>query len=299
MHPLTHLLAASSILLLVFGCSDKPVPPAVATALTAPPQLLIRRVPRLALERTHLDGACAKSIWEIRVAEFRESQIENLRLKNLFDQLAQKNSDHLSEDAFVQLAGRETNITLNIRSAVHPGICSSDTASNLLQALAIAAGVDVLTAPAITLSGSKAGQVRVAESFTVILEAGAPGRNPRAANLTKGFVSDLRVLGSHGEADVLEFDSSLRQFKGYSDPPNSHGKAAAHPILDLAAVRSVAELLPGEMLLLATAPEERVTITEERVPRLSDIPVIGKLFIKRASETNRLRQVIMVRRRDL
>jgi len=295
-HRMNRLLAI--VFLVSCACTDKPPPTPPPTPAPAPPQLSIRPLTDAPAQTSNLEPAPAKSTWEIDVAEFRDDQIENLGLKHLFEHAPQTNSAleaQLVGNPLVQLARGEPNVTLTIRPGIYLGICSRDVTSNLVQTCSTKPGIDFLTVPPTTLSGTRQSEQAVQNPLMLMLGAPSSGQNPRAAKIATGALFNLRVLGRDGDAAVLDFTDTFQEFKGYADVTS---KTPVHPVLDLASLHATAQLAPGETLLLATTPEPRVIYTVDRAVGVSDIPVFGRFFVKTNIETNYIRQMVIVHRAE-
>jgi hypothetical protein len=244
------------------------------------------------------DHAPGTTAWEIQIAQFNDHQIAELGLKQLFEGPLRTNAApeaEIQNRAFAGLARSKTNVALEIRSSVYQGICSSETASNLIETLEATAGVDLLTCPPATLFRTNQARVAVQDSLSLVFPPSAGTGNPWVTNVSVGQVIDLRAIGMKGDATIIQLASWIEQFKGYADPPKTGSTNAKAPILDLAVLAVTTRLGPGEALLLGSTIDRSVRRIVERVPYLSDIPVAGRLFTKIHVETNYLRELVIVR----
>jgi hypothetical protein len=281
------LLATAFSLALLSGCSDKssvPAPPS-----PPPPQFAIRPATEVTKEEMRSEEAVRKSAWRIQIAQFRSSAIEQLGLTQLFDLPLRTNggtAEAITNSPTFKLAQAETNVNLSIRTGAHEGLCSDQTASNMVQTFTVTAGVDLLTFPSLILDGTNQGRATTQSQMTIATGISTSG-NPFFTNLGIGEKWDLRVIGRKSNAAVIEVAGQFEQFQGYSTNKG--------PLLDLQVLAATIELGANEVLLFGSKEQRQVRQIEERVPYISDIPTFGRLFIKRHSETNCVRYVVIIR----
>jgi Flp pilus assembly secretin CpaC len=230
------------------------------------------------------------------VAQFQDRQVEQLGLKQLFENTIVSNAvtrSVLAGNALAQFAEAETNLHLALRTGAHLGICSGEVTSNLLSNFSRSAGVDLLTVPIATLSGANPAQISVLDNLNLLLPSASTGM-PRITQFAVGQVFDLRLLGMENGAPILEFSGSFQQFKGYDGPAGSR-KSGRVPRFDLAVLAASCRLAPGQSLLLGSRVDTQIQQLVGSVPFFSQIPYVGRFFTKTRFQTNYLRQVVIVR----
>lgn len=295
---------AKHFVLLLFGlflcaCSKAPTPtPALAKA-APPPQLAIQPVKPVG-SQTGAGEIPAKSTWEVFIAEFPDSHIEELGLAKLFEQPLRTNTlagAIFQTNAVFQLASRETNVQLTTAPAAHTGLCSTGSASNLIQRCKQVSGVDFLTFPPLTLENTNAVEFDLHSPMTLELTKGSPGANPRMANVPLGIGVHLRLTGMDGDSVVVGLDADIAQFSGFAAPQESMAAPGQSARFDLALFSATTSLATDEVLLIGGTIFPKIVRHSDRVVYLSDIPIVGGLFVKASSETNYVRTVVMLRRK--
>jgi type II secretory pathway component GspD/PulD (secretin) len=300
-----ELILGALLILFSCGCGRQAVAPAAAA--TAPraaavAQLEIR--PAKFLEEDGIAGSRPGTNlirWQVNIAEFPEDKIEELGLKHLFEMEGEKNSvtrEEIGRSPMAQAARGRTNVTLNLRTGGYAGLGSTEAATNLINLATRTLGVDFLTYPPLFIGGTQKGQAAVSSSITIVLTAAAGGRAAEfSTNLSVGPTVTLRMRSASGDAVQLEAVARHEQFLGYARNEKTQSELKPpSPIFDVGIIGTRTDLPLNQVLLLGTPMQMQVMRTVERVPRLSEIPGLGRLFTKTRSQTNFVRQVVIIRR---
>ena len=183
------------ILVTLCACGRQAIPPAATAAPQTPPPLIpIQRAKFL--DRVHEADSTTNTgtnriRWEVRIAEFSEAAIEQHGLKHLFDQAPQNNlviSEEIARSHLISMARGNTNIGLHLTAGVHAGTCSPAVASNLVTYFGQTAGVDLLTYPQATTSGTNQARLYVGNNMPVVtgVSKNANSMTPLMTNLSFG-----------------------------------------------------------------------------------------------------------------
>ena len=296
-----------SALFVLCGCGRNAIPPAAAAASQTPPP------PQLSIQSAqfleHADSptsvatvATNRIRWKVVIAEFAESAIEQHGLKQLFDKPAEKNtiiSEEIPRSHLVTMARADSNIVLTLSAGVYAGVCTIETASNLATHFKQTAGVDILTQPQVTTSGTNQAQLYVGNNIPVVTGAStnANPRTPFMTNLSFGHTVTPRVLSFTPDTVQLEAVARFDEFRGYSrdyQPRPSPPSFGDSPIFDVTVLGTRTVLKTNQVLLLGSPPMMNIRKTIDRIPRLSDIPGIGRLFTKTHIETNFVRRLVII-----
>lgn len=255
---------------LVAACGKQPPPPPAPI----PPQLPIRAVP-FAAEQTNGPDAIRK--WAVKVAQIPLHHIESLGLKPLLDGGGEKNAvitNLAAQSAYPQLAARYTNIILTSKGGAYAGAIPITVATNLISRIESTTGVDVLTPQPIVTTNSLPTETSVIDQLNVIV------KRPDMEKVHVGLNFRVQSTGSTLQAAVR-----LDEFAGYFNEA---------PILNSMTLGTRANLQTNEALLVMGPGHFNVTKTVDRVPVLSAIPVLGRLFTATETHTNYHRVMLIV-----
>jgi type II secretory pathway component GspD/PulD (secretin) len=302
-------ISAASILVLLLAlisaCGRNALPPVAAAAKTPPPQLPIKAAKFLdaaAPPGSSTSAATNLIHWEVLIAEFSQDAIEQHGLMALFDRAVEKNgiiSEEIPRSHLVATAQAASNILLNLSAGVYAGICSADAASNLVSYFQRTTGVDLLTYPQAMTSGTNQAQLYVGNNIPVLIGASsnASPATPFLTNFSFGPTVTLRPLFSNPNILQLQVAARFDEFGGYSHDdknPRSQLTIGQAPIFNVSVLGTRTALSTNEVLLLGSPTITNVRKTIERVPTLSDIPAIGRLFTRTHVETNFVRRLLII-----
>jgi hypothetical protein len=288
---------------LLCGCRPQPVKPASAQSPTNYPPLTVRRAKftrdQAGSERPSRTNRLE---WAVSIAEFPEKAIERYGLAELFAEVPEKNDLILEETGrspLMQLARADSNIVLSLRASVFAGAASVEAATNLLEYFKQTPGTDVLTfRPAYTVGSDKA-QVHVGNNIPVLTGASSNSSpsTPFTTNLAFGHTITMQLLGSTSNGILVRTAARSEQFDGYvrdEKQPGNQYQVGGAPIFGLSVLGTRTELRTNEVLLLGSPTHISVRKIVEKVPVLSDIPGLSRIFTKTQMETNYLRRVVFI-----
>ena len=301
------VLFATIPLLLLCACGPKtaPTPPAAAPA---PPvsQIAITTAKFLADEITSTSGTATNPIlWEISLIQVPEGKLNQFGLQSLFDLPLETNDLTAKEITFSpvsELARRATNVNLTASAGIHAGITSLSTMSNLLETFRPHADVEVTPAALSAPASGREAQYFSGAVLTVVTgiktNTSTVTTNPTTPILNKLSLGQTVTVRSiqNGDDAILSAVARLDWFRGYPEP-NAKKPQQPSPQFEVTVFGTRTALRPGEVLLLGSPPLTTTQRFSERVPRLSDIPLFGQLFVKSGAQTNRFRSLVLIRRK--
>lgn len=253
-------------------------------------------IPQLAVRATpYVDGFPAGNVetnertWVVKLTSIPTHGFEGVGLKSLVTTAGSKNeliAEIFARSPYHELAKGHTNVTLNARGGVFAAACSMAEVTNLIARLEATAGIDILTPLPIKTSGTNRTEFFINENLPVEMER--KGDDWVTVNFPVGPRVYLRAEPV-GEKTRVEAALQMESFHGHAKGPKNPS-----PVLDLSVIGSRVDLEKGEALLMAGPVERSVVQIVDRVPTLSGIPVLGKLFTKRKSQTNEFRYVVII-----
>jgi type II secretory pathway component GspD/PulD (secretin) len=237
--------------------------------------------------------------WEIILAQFKVDDTERHGLSGVFKIAGQKNAvitDEIERSELVGIARANSNVVLNLASGAYAARCTFAESTNLFDYLTKSHGVDVLSQPKVTTRGTNSALMQVANNITIVIDD--PNKPDPSAilttNITVGSSASLRLLGRTNDRIAIEASARLDEFHGYDD---THRKKNARPNLAVSTMGTRAELNTNEVILLGGPIQMHVLKTVDRVPYLSEIPLVGRIFTKQHVHTNFVRTLVIVRPR--
>ena len=288
--------------LLLCGCGRKPAPPAAVP--TGFPSVIIRRAAFLREGGLNDKAAVPTNAvaWGVTIVQFSDDAIERHGMANLFAEAPETNdviSGETQLSSLMTLARGDTNIILSLRAGVFSGFCSRESASILLEHFKRAPETEVLSLPQVTTTGTNLGQASIVNSLTVFTGAASNSspRTPFVTNLWFGHTITLQRVGVGPQAMMIQAVVRSESFEGYARNERdrmSQYQTGFPPMFDLSVYGTRAEMRSNEVLLLGSATGASVRTMIDRVPLLSEIPAVGRLFTKVQKETNYFRRVVFI-----
>jgi general secretion pathway protein D len=183
----------------------------------------------------------------------------------------------------------------------------------LRQRLEGRSGVDFLSAPQVISLSDRQAQVSVGDVRTLV--TGVVATDGSATNDADiRYVTDQVSVGpvvdlfprAEGDAWRVRVVASLNEFLGYDAPGKTNrvqartpGKPPMRRDVPLPRLRkreTQAEALaqPGEIIALRGPLAENVVQTKDKVPVLGDVPLLGRLFRRESTQTQRKRLYVFV-----
>ena len=228
--------------------------------------------------------------FEAFAAEFHDRDVVRFGLEEIFAKAQPTNEVYASameQSAVMQLKREFTNMTVMPgKQEFFAGKCTEEEAAKLLGEFGKSMGVDLLSAPKVTTFSGRDAQIAVQDMQSIAITPTTIRAVPTGIDVAlnaRGTAAGtrLKVAGTH------------QMFAGY---PNAPAPGTASPRFVLLGYGIDTEIGEGEVLIFGTPVFERVVKTVERRRYLGSIPVIGDvIFTRRGTETNRLRQVTIVR----
>ena len=297
-------LAAAVPLFLAFlcGCAPRNAPTPVVSP--APPVSPIAITPAkfLGNEITSASLTTNPIVWEVTIVRIPEGKINQLGLQSLFALPSETNSltaEEIDSSTLTQLARRATNVILITTSSGYAALCSLETASSLIATFTRHADVET-NAPASLFAHSAGLEARYYSGNVLSVVTGmkvqASGATPMITQLSFGDTLTLRNRISESNAVLLSAVARIEGFSGYADGKSENG-VQPHPAFNLHVYGTRTLLHTNEVLLLGSPTIATIQRSTDRVPRLSDIPFFGQLFVKTRVQTNFFRSLVIIRRK--
>jgi Flp pilus assembly secretin CpaC len=192
-------------------------------------------------------------------------------------------------------------------------VLSGEQFGALRQRLEGRSGVDFLSAPQVISLSDRQAQVSVGDVRTLV--TGVVATDGSATNDADiRYVTDQVSVGpvvdlfprAEGDAWRVRVVASLNEFLGYDAPGKTNrveartpGKPPMRRDVPLPRLRkreTQAEALaqPGEIIALRGPLAENVVQTKDKVPVLGDVPLLGRLFRRESTQTQRKRLYVFV-----
>ena len=297
------LAILAALVLFALGCGRQTRGPVLAGAPTPappqPPKIQFQPAPFLTEYPSGADDTNTVVQWEIILAQFKVDDTERHGLSALFKTAGQKNAvitDEIERSELVGIARANSNVVLNLASGAYAARCTFAESTNLFDYLTKSHGVDVLSQPKVTTRGTNSALMQVANNITIVIDD--PNKPDPSAilttNITVGSSASLRLLGRTNDKIAIEASARLDEFHGYDD---THRKKIARPNLAISTMGTRAELNTNEVILLGGPIQMHVVKMVDRVPYLSEIPLVGRIFTKQHVHTNFVRTLVIVRPR--
>jgi len=176
-------------------------------------------------------------------------------------------------------------------------------------------GVEITSNQCLTMLSGGVGQLAIMDLMTVVVASNAPptgdpGKTspPFATReVAVGWALDAALsVPSNGPAIQLGLRARRKEFLGYDDPGQflvasdgtngSRPKAVVIPLphFRLRDMRAAVTLWDGQSVVFGGPAIQEVRRMKDKVPVLGDIPLLGRLFRKESTETNRTCLVVLV-----
>ena len=278
------------------GCGQQVPPPVLATAPVAPAArtLPIRAVAYLQQASASTTPQKGMVAYEVKIAEFPDDQVASLGLTAFFASAQPANKlvrEAVTNSPAMQFARAFTNVSLHLPShSLAAGVCSEETAQNLVSAFMAMNSVDLLSLPKGQAERNRECDLSVQQGQTLVI--GPPNADGQTRAATAPFgISTRLTSGTEGEEIHLEVKSTFALFRGYKAP----AQTIPEPIIELRAMGLRTTINRGEVLVLGSPVLQKTETHVERVPYLSAIPIVGeRLFTKRQVKTNNIRNLMFV-----
>ena len=160
-------------------------------------------------------------------------------------------------------------------------------------------GVDILTSPEVTTESGRQCQIQAVDINTILIGGSPPGttNGPRAlTNILTGPIVDLVPRVSRGANKIdLKVIGTVTEFVGYENPAtvtNQNGKPMpknwAIPRFQVRQFSSTVTVTNAQTFVLGAAPVPLTTFqkSNDKVPVLGDIPLLGRLFRSTKTSTS-------------
>lgn len=296
------LLIGAILVLLFSGCERKAVVAPIAAAAPQPkpiPPLAIR--PADFAEPASGDSVPLNSAWDLKIAWVPVEKIEPLGLKDFFSTVPETNSvarAELARSPLHGLARTYTNVLLSVHEGTHAGTSSSAVASNLVDRLNKASGVDIMMPPPLNTIGTNEARGFVMQNQTIVVTT-TPSGAPVTTNVSLGSQITMRTICDGKGSIQVETAIRLDLFNGYGRDPTNPDESLDRPapMLDVAALGTRTVIASSDVLLLGGPVQTNVTVSVDRAKYLSDIPGLGRFFTKVHVQTNRFRTLVIIQKR--
>ncbi len=275
-----------------------------ALVITAPPALMrsLEAVIR------QLDVRRSQVLVDAIIAEVSEKKARELGVQWAFDGTG-SNGTPVAGTNFDNTKGiPATTIIGSIAAGTVPGLSTGLALAGgnitdggkikwgaVLQALAADTDANILSTPSITTLDNEEAEIVVGQNVPFVTgsfsnTAGSSGTagtvNPFQTIQRQDVGITLRVKPqiNEGDAIMMEIEQEISSI--------SNSAAASDIITDKRSIKTNVLIQDGQVIVLGGLIEDRVTETEQKVPLLGDLPILGALF--RSTGTNHDKANLMV-----
>lgn len=176
----------------------------------------------------------------------------------------------------------------------------------LIRALASDATTNILSTPTLVTLDNEGAEIVIAENvpfvtgqFTVNAGSGSQVSNPfqTIERRDVGLILRLTPQINEGNAMRLDIEQELSRVIPSTSPSGAGSVGAVDLITNVRSLRTTVLVEDGEMLVLGGLLDDDVTQSQQKVPVLGDIPVLGHLF--RFDSTGKRKRNLLVFLRPL
>ena len=187
------------------------------------------------------------------------------------------------------------------------GILTDNEYTQLLRQLEKQQGVDLLTSPKVTTLSGRQAQVSILDLKTVVtgLETvkGSNGTSTNSLQTTQipcGPVLDvIPYVSADGFFVQMTIIATINEFLGYDEPDKKLKAVSGNTTVPLPRLRvrqamTAATVLDGQTIVLGGITSENAVKVKDRVPVVSRIPLLGRLFRSESATTEKRDLLVFV-----
>lgn len=233
----------------------------------------------------------------------RASAADQARLERTLQRLNQQPAQITLECRFVE-GGIDSVTRLNLdwetpkttNGSPHPAApqvrLTAAATAELIQQLEAFPDIEILSTPKVTTLSDRAAQIFVGDTKTVVIgqSNSAAGPVTLTQQIATGPSVELLVVSDPQQPTLMRVTASgqVVEFLGYEEAPNPK------PLIRTNSAQGIARLRDGQTLVLQLPAITNTVQMVDRVPYLSDIPLVGRLFTSRSSGSVVRQRLVLV-----
>lgn len=299
----TYRLEAAALVRLLNEASTEPIPAGQDVVQTQFKRFLRRLGLNIPLSVP--DGPAPAAFIKTNTGTLfvRASAADQARLERTLQRLNQQPQQILLECRFVEGSiGSVTRLNLDwetlttTNGSPHPAApqvrLTAAATAELIEQLKTYPDIEILSTPKVTTLSDRPAQITVAEMKNIVVgqSNSAAGPITLTTQLATGPSVDLLVVADPQQPTLMRVTvaGQVVEFLGYEEAPTPK------PLIRTNAAQGIARLRDGQTVVLQLPAITNTVHMVDRVPYLSDIPLVGNLFTKRSSGSVVRQRLVLV-----